>query len=122
MKRLLLAIALLLAITPASADELDTFLKNRGQMVAAVAIMLAVPVGCTTDQKKPSPESIVQFVLAFNHKPDDQFMADVKAQIQKVFVDKNFTEGLTEEQKKRMAALTCLLGVDLTKKLRQVTS
>lgn len=82
MKKLMIAAALLGAMaTQAPADPLDVQLKDRGTMVAAVALLVRVPDKCIVNHKAPSGEEIARFVVSYGHKGDDSFLGDVKRKI-----------------------------------------
>ena len=83
MKKLMMTAALLTAMAAQAhaTDQLDDLLKNRARMVAAVAVLLTLPPKCALDHRTPSSAEIPRFVVAYGHKSDDAFMAEVHAKM-----------------------------------------
>ena len=106
-----------LASTQAHADPLDSQLKNRDTMVAAVAILLRLPPNCTVDNKPPDFDMVARFIFSYGHEVDDAFMADVKAKIKRN--EEGFVK-LDPSEQASVANVICGYGVVLTYKVRDV--
>src|SRR4051794_34824494 len=116
MKRLLLAAAAASMLLCAQQANADDFLKERKAMVAAVAVLLALPPKCTVNSKRPSGSEIERFIVAHGHKGDNAFLADVKAAIKS---QEDGFEQLPQADQKSAVDFICGWGVMLTAKLRE---
>ena|GEM_PF-3683171 len=117
MRKTIIALAMLWAmIGQASADKLDTLLKNRETMVAAVALLLTLPPSCTIDNKRPSDDLIGLFVISYGHKPDDNFLRDVKDKV----ATQNEALKFPEPERSKTLEVMCAFSVAVTAKVRDV--
>ena len=115
MRKTIIALAMLGTIVAQAhaTDPLDTALKNRHTMVAAVALLMTLPPKCAIDNKNPPADLIALFVVHYGHKGDDVFVADVKAQTAKILK-------IPEPDRSKRLDLACGYGVLLSEKVRDV--
>ena len=79
MTKLLIMGALILAtLGQARADQIDDVLRERRAMIAAVALLTRVPDKCLVKNRVPTGVELARFIMAYGHKADDVFLAEVK--------------------------------------------
>jgi hypothetical protein len=118
-KYIIATVAGLMALTTvqARADPLDDQLKNRGTMVAMVALLLHVPDKCLIDHKTPSGERIARFIMAYGHRADDALVTDVQAKI-KLNDDMIVHWSLSEQEKAKFLDTACAMSIIMSSKVR----
>ena len=118
MKKLMMTAALLTAMAAQAhaTDQLDDLLKNRARMVAAVAVLLTLPPKCALDHRTPSSAEIARFVVAYGHKDDDAFMAEVQVKMKEK--EDDWAKGPAADKAEALEAI-CGWGVLMSMKVRE---
>jgi hypothetical protein len=102
------------------ADVLDDQLrKDRGTMVAAVAVMGFVPDMCFGGKPRPTAAELARFVTRYGHTPDDAFGKDVLAHARKTLLDNDKFREFSEHEQTEMAKAICLWANVMSMKVRE---
>jgi hypothetical protein len=123
MKLIIAVLLLCLTAIHAQADQLDSWLKNKRTMVAAVVLLGTVPPKCLYDKRRPTTEELAAFILHYGHIPNDAFQAEMKAHAQTIFGNEGnaLFDRLSKTEQGQTAEMTCAYSALLSAKLRQVS-